>query len=162
MYIQFTIDVDGCIECKTVSGKTIPIGCAETYEDSKLIKLVHYEDNVPEGLDKLVEHAILKKCIPSTKFEFNVHFVHLSKNRGDHIDANDVISSGGSHSTDSWSPFGPNPISGGYYRTSAPDTGDRRRLTKADISLSEMPGNTFDGEPILRATESLFKGGAVE
>ena len=55
-------------------GEFIQVGVAVTPENSKLIEHVEYEAYAPDGLQKLINHALLHKCIPDELFEFNIWY----------------------------------------------------------------------------------------
>ena len=54
-------------------GEFIQVGVAVTPENSKLIEHVEYEAYAPDGLQALINHALLHKCVPNETTEFNVH-----------------------------------------------------------------------------------------
>ena len=56
-------------------GEFIQVGVAVTPENSKLIEHVEYEAYAPDGLQALINHALLHKCVPSETTEFNVHYL---------------------------------------------------------------------------------------
>ena len=56
-------------------GEFIQVGVAVTPENSKLIEHVEYEAYAPDGLQALINHALLHKCVPNETTEFNVHYV---------------------------------------------------------------------------------------
>ena len=56
-------------------GEFIQVGVAVTPENSKLIERVEYETYAPDGLQALINHALLHKCVPNETTEFNVHYL---------------------------------------------------------------------------------------
>lgn len=56
-------------------GEFIQVGVAVTPENSKLIEHVEYEAYAPDGLQALINHALLHKCVPNETTEFNVHYL---------------------------------------------------------------------------------------
>ncbi len=58
-----------------VKGEFIQVGVAVTPENSKLIEHVEYEAYAPDGLQALINHALLHKCVPNETTEFNVHYL---------------------------------------------------------------------------------------
>ena len=56
-------------------GEFIQVGVAVTPENSKLIEHVEYEAYAPDGLQALINHALLHKCMPNETTEFNVHYL---------------------------------------------------------------------------------------
>ena len=56
-------------------GEFIQVGVAVTPENSKLIEHVEYEAYAPDGLQALINHALLHKCLPNETTEFNVHYL---------------------------------------------------------------------------------------
>lgn len=56
-------------------GEFIQVGVAVTPENSKLIEHVEYEAYAPDGLQALINHALLHKCVPNETMEFNVHYL---------------------------------------------------------------------------------------
>ena len=55
-------------------GEFIQVGVAVTPENSKLIEHVEYEAYAPDGLQALINYALLQKCIPDELFEFNIWY----------------------------------------------------------------------------------------
>ena len=56
-------------------GEFIQVWVAVTPENSKLIEHVEYEAYAPDGLQALINHALLHKCVPNETTEFNVHYL---------------------------------------------------------------------------------------
>ena len=56
-------------------GEFIQVGVAVTPENSKLIEHVEYEAYAPDGLQALINHALLHKCIPNGSTAVNVHYL---------------------------------------------------------------------------------------
>ena len=71
--IVCNINKDGVIR-HVHKGSHITVGVASTPTDSKLICAIEYEEYAPDGLQKLINHALLHKCIPDELFEFNVWY----------------------------------------------------------------------------------------
>ncbi len=67
------INYDGIIRYKQ-NGEFVQVGVASTPSNSKLIKAVEYESYAPDGLQTLIDHALLNRCVPDRRFEFNIHY----------------------------------------------------------------------------------------
>lgn len=72
--IVCSINAEGTVKYIT-GGSSIQVGVAVTPENSKLIERVEYESYAPDGLQDLINHALLHKCMPDKLFEFNVHYL---------------------------------------------------------------------------------------
>ena len=56
-------------------GSCVSVGTASTPMDSKLIESIRYEDYIPEEMKKLIDYALLHKCMPDELVEFKVHYM---------------------------------------------------------------------------------------
>ena len=73
--IVCNIDRKGLVNYMQRGGEFIQVGVAVTPENSKLIEHVEYEAYAPDGLQALINHALLHKCVPNETTEFNVHYL---------------------------------------------------------------------------------------
>ena len=67
------INNNGIVRYKN-KGEFVQVGVATTHEHSKLIQAIEYETYAPDGLQELIDYALLQKCIPNELFEFNIHY----------------------------------------------------------------------------------------
>ena len=67
------IDNEGIVRFKD-KGEFVQVGVATTPMNSKLIQAIEYETHAPDGLQQLIDCALLHKCMPDELFEFNVHY----------------------------------------------------------------------------------------
>jgi len=55
-------------------GSCASVGIASTPADSRLISSITYEEYIPEDVRKLVDFALLSKCMPNELIEFKIHY----------------------------------------------------------------------------------------
>lgn len=72
-HITCSINRDGKIR-QIWKGALITVGVASTPADSKLIDAIEYENYAPDGLQKLINHALLHRCMPDELVEFNIWY----------------------------------------------------------------------------------------
>lgn len=71
--VTCSINKDGRIRHEH-RGSSLSIGVASTPIGSKLIDTIKYDEYVTDELQKLLNHALLHKCLPDELFEFKIHY----------------------------------------------------------------------------------------